>query len=30
MHDFKILRLAPDGAIGATLDWNHRGVEALL
>ena len=30
IHDFKVLRLAPDGAIAATLDWNHRGVDALL
>jgi len=30
MHDFKILRLDPGGAIAATLDWNHREPERLL
>ena len=30
MHDFKVLRLGPEGAIAATLEWTHRGVDALL
>ncbi len=30
MHDFKIVRLAPDGSIQAALDWDHRDVERLL
>jgi len=30
MHDFKILRLDAQGAIEATLDWNHRQLEPLL
>ena len=30
MHDFKVVRLGPEGAIAATLDWNHRGVDTLL
>lgn len=30
MHDYKIVRLGPDGAIEAALDWNHRDVERML
>jgi protein SCO1 len=30
MHDFKILRLNADGAIDATIDWNHRQIERLF
>jgi protein SCO1/2 len=30
MHDFKILRLDAQGAIEATLDWDHRQPEPLL
>lgn len=30
MHDFKILRLDAQGAIGAALDWNHRQLDSLL
>ena len=30
MHDFKVLRLDADGAIGPSLDWHAREVQRLL
>lgn len=30
MHDFRIVRLGPDGSIAASLDWDHRDPSSLL
>lgn len=30
LHDFKIVRLNPDGSIGAAVDWNHRSLDRLF
>ena len=30
MHDMRIVRLGPDGAPGASLDWQQRDVQRLL
>jgi cytochrome oxidase Cu insertion factor (SCO1/SenC/PrrC family) len=30
MHDFRIVRVAPDGSIAATLDWDQRDATRLL